>query len=92
MTQPAHRHNCGRCVFLGIYLVEEMGMTDLYFCSNEYGGSILSRWGSNPPEYWSMPVCVVGDVRMHAFGGWFEQMGLQEGLLLARARGLVPGV
>jgi hypothetical protein len=93
--QPVYRHDCKSCVFLGGHgPVEEVGRVDLYFCPNSYGGSILSRFGSTGPEYWSAPVSVLRswDVwRDAVVAAHFKETGLETGLLRAREQGLVPG-
>lgn len=49
---PKFQHDCDTCTFLGTFFDH-----DVYHCGNNMGnGSIIARYGSDGPEYASMPL------------------------------------
>lgn len=62
-----HTHDCDECVFLG-----RDGTHDHYFCPRDtdefLGDGLIARFGSDGPDYLSMPVSVVQQVVDS--GGW----------------------
>lgn len=58
-AQPAHTHDCDRCMFLGTAIL--LGKTfDFWTCNvQEWAGpTIICRWSSNGEDYFSAPVKV----------------------------------
>lgn len=53
-----HEHHCLGCVYLGSIQVEGHGQVDWYRCGNG-NGTLLGRYGSDGPEYWSMPERII---------------------------------
>jgi hypothetical protein len=51
---PRYSHDCDACIFLG-----REDDFDVYLCPDHVGGklrgTLLARWSSNGPDYWSMP-------------------------------------
>lgn len=92
MTPPRYTHGCEHCVFLGDCGLVDRGVADLYFCSNSYGGTLLSRWSSNPPDYWSVPATLLDESteEQPAFVRWVDSTGLRLAADRARKRGLLP--
>lgn len=58
---PLYRHDCQRCVHLGTFRRESHG-TDVYFCSEAEGTSILLRDGDEPSDYRSFPEKVARNI------------------------------
>jgi hypothetical protein len=70
MTEPQYRHDCDRCVFLGIHRGSWVGNEpedyDLYFCANGRCASLdtfLARYSSEGPDYISMCRGVIPTLR-----------------------------
>lgn len=52
---PVHQHDCQRCRYLGHTRIDNHEV-DVYHCPDSDGGSMVLRYGSEGPEYWSMLV------------------------------------
>jgi hypothetical protein len=52
ITHPVYDHNCPSCLFLGAKKVEKT-IYDFYFCPKDK--SNIARFGSNSPDYLSLP-------------------------------------
>lgn len=71
---PTHEHDCDACKFVETYeLLGQDGMTvhtvDLYYCGSRtsgLGSSIIQRFSSDGPDYWSMPASLVPDPDLKA--------------------------
>ena len=54
MDTPQYKHDCDRCVFLGIYTNTMKGRereSDLYYCAGE--PTAIERYGDDGPNYYS---------------------------------------
>lgn len=47
-AQPRHQHDCSHCTFLGHH-----GEVDLYFCGKSRGATVIGRFSSDGPDYFS---------------------------------------
>ena len=53
--KPRYTHDCDRCLFLG-----QLGDRDWYYCAEQIGGgSVIGRYSSDGPDYWSMPLNMI---------------------------------
>ena len=69
---PTHTNDCKRCQYLHSETLE--GQTvDWYRCpkrgGTNIGDSIIGRFGSEGPEYWSMPASVIESVEERDWAG-----------------------
>lgn len=57
-------HDCDRCEYLGTGSITGQGLVDVYWCPETIAGqgSAVLRYGSDGPEYWSMPLEVLDQV------------------------------
>jgi len=63
---PQHTHDCTACVFLG-RMAQGVSSYDLYFCpagQSSMGGTLLARFGSDGPQYHSMPIDIYHNVEL----------------------------
>jgi hypothetical protein len=69
MDSERHQHDCARCRFLGRVRINFRDV-DWYHCPGIMGGSVIGRYGSAGPDYWSAPVDAVArmdsDYAVHA--------------------------
>lgn len=57
-------HDCDKCRFLG-QLNTDAGSYDLYHCQAALlGGSLIARYGSDGPEYMSVPFDMASSTKM----------------------------
>jgi hypothetical protein len=59
MDNPAYKHDCTKCIFLGKHRYTDGRIVDLYYCEKCDGGTGIARFGNNGSDYASAPRCVV---------------------------------
>lgn len=52
-----YEHDCKDCKFVAVVALDG-GLVDCYVCSRvgPLGRSVILRYGSRPPQYWSSPI------------------------------------
>lgn len=69
---PVHQHDCEVCRFCGTFEFEDL-MVDVYVCQppgrGEISQSLIGRFGSDGPEYWSHSIQVLRHLRDRGFTG-----------------------
>lgn len=61
---PTYEHDCDDCRFLGAHKVDGQTL-DLYVCEDGFmGNSLIARFGSEGPEYSSLPVDLIGRAKL----------------------------
>lgn len=61
--EPNHNHDCEKCKLLGMLWIGD-DIVDVYRCRSRSSlGSLIIRFGSDGPEYWSMPIDVINGIR-----------------------------
>ena len=79
---PQWTHDCDSCQFLG-----SRDEYDIWFCAGSLlGGSVIARYGSDGPDYLSMPVNIL---KTHTASTGLQP--LLHGFSLAQERGLIHG-
>lgn len=59
--QPTYTHDCPKCKYLGSMLIGHQ-TADWYECKG-LDTSVIARFSSDGPDYWSMPTEMVTDDR-----------------------------
>lgn len=57
-----YTHDCDKCRYLESDYVEGHEMVDWYVCVDHFKASLIGRYGSDGPDYWSMPVSLITHV------------------------------
>jgi len=89
MRKPAYRHDCPDCEFLGAFDTKEGERRDLYYCPRtEPGGSLVSRYGSEGPEYASVALDVFEHARKDnpRYVNWAKRYGLYRAYEIVKER------
>ena len=60
LTHPVYDHDCHDCLFLGAKHVEKT-LYDFYFCPKRKAN--IARFGSDTPDYISLPAFLVATFR-----------------------------
>jgi hypothetical protein len=81
--QPKHEHDCSKCLFQGHY-----DGADWYICLSNGPQSVIKRYSSDTPDYWSMPFDMVTSAAYETVAKGVEghYMAMME---LAEARAIV---
>lgn len=56
-----HKHDCESCKFVKSMTLEKR-QVDWYVCKSVLGFTVVGRYGSNGPEYWSLPIEVLKSI------------------------------
>lgn len=57
-AQPVHAHDCNSCAYLGTAIFYGDKTFDFWVCNGAAGPTLVCRWSSNGPDYFSCPVRV----------------------------------
>jgi hypothetical protein len=76
--KPSFTHDCEKCVYIGTTIGSNL--QDWYFCRGCDGGTLIARYGSDGPDYWSSPVCMIQSPR----SSYQDKVVLSEQRILAQ--------